>query len=170
MRSMFGPAVWSALVLASLMLPTTPAWSATLECERVDDNKISIDGLRSDWRDVTIEPEGAAADQKRVDIRLTNAGTGTLPVEVKRDDNGELWTAMRDQLLERYTNDPKTGGFGIYLVIWYGNRGNGCKSPPKELCIETPTTAMELQAALEANRPDSRFVVRVIDVAKPQEI
>jgi len=118
---------------------------------------------------ITIEPEGAAADQKRVDIRLTSAGTGTLPIEVKRDQNDELWTAMRDQLLERYTNDPKTGGYGIYLVIWHGKGGNGCKTPPKKLGIDTPTTAMELQAALEAIKPDPRFVVRVIDVSKPHD-
>lgn len=49
-------AVVSAVVLAPLLLLATPARSATLECERVDDNKISIDGLRSDWNDVTIEP------------------------------------------------------------------------------------------------------------------
>ena len=61
--------------------------------------------LRS--RGITIEPEGAAADQKRVDIRLTSAGIETLPIEVKRDENAELWTAMKDQLLELYANDPK---------------------------------------------------------------
>lgn len=119
-------------------------------------------------RSITIEPEGAAADQKRVDIRLTSAGTGTLPIEVKRDDNDELWTAMQDQLLERYTNDPITGGYGIYLVIWHGRDGNGCKSPPRELGIDKPTTATELWAALDTIKPDPCFVVRVIDVSKPQ--
>lgn len=120
-------------------------------------------------RGITSEPEGAAADLKQVDIRLTSAGTGTLPIEVKCDSNDELWTAMRDQLLERYTNDPNSGGYGIYLVIWHGKRGDGCKSPPKELGIDNPTTAMELQAALEAIKPDPRFVVRVIDVSKPHD-
>ena len=123
--------------------------------------------LRS--RGITIEPEGAAADQKRVDIRLTSAGIGTLPIEVKHDENAELWTAMKDQLLELYANDPNTGGYGIYLVIWHGMGGNGCKSPPKELGIDKPRTAMELQMALEAIKPDPRFVVRVIDVSKPHD-
>lgn len=120
-------------------------------------------------RGITIDPEGATADQKRVDIRLTSAGTGTLPIEVKRDDNDELWTAMQDQLLERYTNDPNTGGYGVYLVIWHGKGGNGCKTPPKESGIDTPTTAMELLAALEAIKPSPLFVVRVIDVSKPHD-
>lgn len=120
-------------------------------------------------RDITIEPEGAAADQKRADIRMTSAAVGTLPIEVKRDDNGELWTAMNDQLLPRYANDPKTGGYGIYLVFWYGKAGNGCTSPPKEFGIGAPTTAPELQAALETRKPDPRFIVRVIDVSKPHD-
>lgn len=120
-------------------------------------------------RGITIEPEASAADQKRVDIRLTHAGTGTLPIEIKRDENTDLWTAMKDQLLERYANDPKTGGYGIYLVIWHGDHGNGCKPPPKKLAIDKPITATELQTALEAIKPDPRFVVRVIDVSKPNE-
>ena len=120
-------------------------------------------------RAITIEPESAAADNKRVDIRLTSAGVGTLPIEVKRDDNTEMWTAMRDQLLVRYANDPNTGGYGIYLVIWHGKGGNGCKPPPKELGIDKPTSAIELQTALEGLKPDARFVVRAIDVSKPHE-
>jgi hypothetical protein len=118
---------------------------------------------------ITIEPEAAAADQKRVDIRLTHADTGTLPIEVKRDDNAELWTAMQDQLMELYTNDRKTGGYGIYLVLWHGNRGRGCQTPPKRLGIDKPTTALELLAALEAIKPSLRLVVRVIDVSKPHD-
>lgn len=118
-------------------------------------------------RSITIEPEGAAADQKQVDIRLTHAGTGTLPIEIKRDDSDDLWTAMPNQLMERYANDPKTGGYGIYLVIWFGDQGNGCKSPFKELGIDKPTTPLELRAALEAIKPNPRFIVRVIDVSKP---
>jgi hypothetical protein len=120
-------------------------------------------------RDITIEPEAAAADQKRVDIRLTHAGTSTLPIEVKRDDNAGLWTAIQNQLQEFYANDPKTGGYGIYLVIWYGKGGKGCKTPPKSLAIGTPTTATELQAALEDIKPSQLFIVRVIDVSKPHD-
>ena len=118
-------------------------------------------------RGITREPEGAAADQKRVDIRLTCVRIGTLPIEIKRDDNAELWTAMTDQLLGLYANDPRTGGYGIYLVLWHGKDGNGCNSPPKELGINKPQTPMELQAALDKLKPDTRFVVRVIDVSKP---
>jgi hypothetical protein len=97
MRSMFGSVVWSALVLATLMLPTTPVLGATLECERVDDNKISIDGIRSDWNGVTIEPllgkailKGRSQWQGKPDLegklRCAHDGKGTyLLLEVNDD-------------------------------------------------------------------------------------
>ena len=31
-----------------------------------------------------------------------------------------LWTAVRNQLLAKYARDPSADGFGIYLVIWFG--------------------------------------------------
>ncbi len=116
---------------------------------------------------ITVEPEAAAADEKRVDMRLTHATTGTMPVEIKRDDNAEIWTAMQDQLLERYANDPATSGYGIYLVLWHGDKGNGCYPPPKALGILKPKSALELQDALDQTKPSQHFVVRVIDVSKP---
>jgi hypothetical protein len=122
-----------------------------------------------DSKKIMIEPEGSAADQKRVDIRLMRAGLGTLPIEIKRDDNADLWTAMRDQLSKRYANDPKTGGYGIYLVVWYGKQGNGCTHPPEDLDIAPPITARDLREALEAIKPDARFAVRVVDVSKPHD-
>ena len=118
---------------------------------------------------VSIEPEAAAADEKRVDIRLTKFKLGTLPIEVKRDDHDELWTAMNDQLVARYANDPKTEGYGIFLVLWFGDKGNGCKKAPKYMGIETPKTAKELQVALEANVPNRLIRVCVIDVSKPHD-
>lgn len=118
-------------------------------------------------RGITVEPEAAAADLKRVDIRLTSTDVGTLPIEVKRDEHNDLWTAMPDQLLKLYANDPKAKGHAIYLVIWFGKDGNGCTAPPEPLGIEKPKTADELQIALEAIKPDPRFSVRVIDVSKP---
>lgn len=118
-------------------------------------------------RGITIEPEASAADQKRVDIRMTKAVIGTLPIEVKRDDNDELWTAMDEQLLARYANDPATQGFGIYLVIWHGENGNGCKTPPQDLDIPAPKDACELRMALEKIKPSDQFAVHVVDASKP---
>ncbi len=112
---------------------------------------------------ITIEPEAAAAVQKRVDIRLTKFDVGTLPIEVKLDNSRDLWTAMDDQLVVKYTNDLKTDGYGIYLVFWFGDKGIGCKSPPKDFGISKPKTAREL----ESIAPSNKIRICVIGVRKP---
>jgi hypothetical protein len=118
-------------------------------------------------RRITIEPEAAAVSQGRVDIRLTLAGCGTLPIEFKRDDNTELWTSMEAQLASHYAIDPQTGGHGIYVILWHGTKGNGCSAPPREMSIETPKSADELRSALEKINPSAYFSIRVIDVSPP---
>jgi len=81
----------------SLVCLATPARGATLECERVDDNAISIDGLRGDWSNVTVEPllgkavlEGKSRWQGKPDlegkVRCAHDSKGTyLLVEVNDD-------------------------------------------------------------------------------------
>jgi len=54
-RSAVCSAVCAAVVPATLLVLTIPARGSTLECQRVDNNAISIDGLRSDWNNVTME-------------------------------------------------------------------------------------------------------------------
>lgn len=129
-------------------------------------------GVILDWlrpmlepRGITAEPEAHAAGEKRVDIRTTVCGIGTLPTEMKRDSNAEIWTGMEDQLVARYTNDPKTEGHGIFVVFWFGN--GKVAAPPKELGIPKPQTPQELIAALEAIKPDPRIEVRILDVSQP---
>lgn len=115
-------------------------------------------------RGITIEPEASAADEKRVDIRLTHASVGTLPVELKRNDNAELWTAMSVQL-PQYTNDASTGGYAIYLALWFGKDGNRCTSSPAG--VAKPSTSIELKASLEALVTEPKVAVMVLDVSKP---
>jgi Carbohydrate family 9 binding domain-like len=54
-RSTVRSAVFAALVPATLLLVAVPARGSTLECHRVEDNAISVDGLRNDWSSITIE-------------------------------------------------------------------------------------------------------------------
>lgn len=72
---------------------------------------------------VTVEPEAAAADQKRMDLKLSFAERAgkvlSLPVEVKKDNHAQLWTACRDQLQRLYAIDPRADGHGVYLVLWF---------------------------------------------------
>ena len=43
-----------------------------------------------------------------------------MPVEIKKNSHPDLWRACRTQLVEKYTRDQATDGFGIYLVFWFG--------------------------------------------------
>ncbi len=118
-------------------------------------------------RDITAEPEACAANDKRVDIRLTSRDIGTLPIEIKRDENPEVWSGMEEQLVRLYANDPNTHGRGVFLVFWFGD-GN-LAGPPKKLGISKPKTADELQKALERIKPNRCIEVRVMDVSKPND-
>ena len=83
------------------------------------------DALLSDLRlllpsDVDAQPEGQYANDRRSDIRVAHASAFHVPVEIKKNGHPDLWSGMHDQLIEGYASDPETGGFGIYLVFWFG--------------------------------------------------
>ena len=72
-------------------------------------------------KEADAQPEGQYVSDKRSDIRVDVACGGfQVPVEIKKDGNPTLWSALRNQLLERYTRDPATHGYGVYLVFWFG--------------------------------------------------
>ena len=106
-----------------------------------------LERLRSHLRPLNViaEPEGHFADDKRADIKVL-AGPLTLPVEIKRHYNPELWTAPRDQLQKRYARDPGSHGHGIYLVLWFGLAQRSIPAPPNNL--RHPTSPRELESAL----------------------
>ena len=60
-----------------------------------------------------------------------------LPIEIKRDDHSEIWTAAEEQLIKQYSRDPASEGNGIYLAFWLD--GKGIKNPPKG--IKKPTSS-----------------------------
>ena len=68
---------------------------------------------------VRAEPEGRYADAKRADIKVLGADAA-VPVEIKKSTHRELWTAMRSQLMAKYATDTQAEGYGIYLVLWFG--------------------------------------------------
>ena len=82
------------------------------------------DALLSDLRQllpggVDAQPEGHYARDKRADIRVSFNGSA-IPVEIKKDSHRKLWSAVADQLVQKYTIDPESSGFGMYLVLWFG--------------------------------------------------
>ncbi|HZH77965.1 MAG TPA: hypothetical protein VEY88_18200, partial [Archangium sp.] len=72
-------------------------------------------------REVEVRPTLPSRTGERVDLWVDAiAGQDRISVliEVKIADHGELWTAMRDQLVRRYLSENHLR-YGIYLVGWY---------------------------------------------------
>ena len=117
--------------------------------------------------DMVAEPEVRYADDKRADIAVYCRNM-KLPIEIKRDDHAEVWSALENQLQKRYTRDPASEGNGIYLVFWFD--GKGMKSPPKG--IKRPTNADEFSNALKRVAPEASsglIDVVVVDASVPVE-
>ena len=114
--------------------------------------------------EVDAAPEGSYAAGRRADIRVSR-GAFNVPVEIKKNSHIDLWRALRSQLIGRYTTDPATGGYGIFLVLWFGN--DVTKPPPDG---NRPATPEELQRRLarDLTPVEARKVtVVVMDVTKP---
>ena len=115
------------------------------------------------------QPEGQHAGNRRSDIRLSCSGFN-VPVEIKKNSHPALWRAARDQLVAKYTSDPATGGYGIFVVLWFGD----AEKTPLDETGKRPRSPEELQRRLEARiarqlAPEQarKIAVRVIDVTKP---
>lgn len=67
------------------------------------------------------QPEGQYVNDKRTDIRVSYEGFH-VPIEIKKNGNRGLLSSLKSQLIDLYTRDPATGGYGIYLVLWFGKK------------------------------------------------
>jgi hypothetical protein len=116
---------------------------------------------------VHVVPERRAADDKRADLRIefTTAGQYlAVPIEIKKENNTNVWLAWRDQLQALYANDPAADGHGIYLVLWFNHKP---RSSPEG---ERPTSAKDLEQRVTDRIPYSeqaRLVVRAMDLSMP---
>ncbi len=111
-------------------------------------------------------PEGRYADEKRSDIRVSSSGFN-VPVEIKKSTHRKLWSAVRDQLIAKYARDPGARGYGIYLVLWFGNEPGPCQMPESG---PRPRSAAELEERLRGTLTpeEARLIsVCVVDVARP---
>ena len=130
------------------------------------------DALLSDLRhclpdELDAQPEGQYANDKRADIRIS-CRDFQIPVEIKKNSHPKLWSALRDQLIAQYTRDPATDGYGIYLVLWFGE-ADGHRTPPPP-CGVRPAGPEALRARLEealTPREARKISVCVIDVSAP---
>ena len=109
-------------------------------------------------------PEGRYAADKRADIRTSFAGFN-VPIEMKKNGHPKLWSSLRSQLIDQYTTDPETSGYGIYLVLWFG--ANQTRRPPYSRRPNTPhELGQQLQKELTTDET-RKIAVIVIDVTKP---
>ena len=114
-------------------------------------------------------PEAPAPGSRRSDITLY-CRDFKVPIEAKKQSHKALWHAARDQLVAKYTIDPATDGYGIYLVFWFG----GQEKTPLDETGTRPDSPEELRQRLEnclaRQLPPQqlrKIAVRVIDVSKP---
>ena len=128
------------------------------------------DALLSDLRarlvalHVDAQPEGHYADDKQSDIRVSH-GECNVPVEIKKSGHRDLWSAIGTQLIAKYTRDPGAGGYGIYLVFWFG--AERCQPPARGA---RPKNPVELEVRLRdtLSAEEARLIsICVVDVSKP---
>ena len=123
-------------------------------------------GIRLRPLGINVVREGSHAMNTRSDIQFLAKGFN-VPLKVKRSSNRDLWSAIRSQLISKYTPEPGAGGYGIYLVFWFGNEPAPCQMPESGT---RPKSAAELEQRLrETLSPEEARLISVcvIDVARP---
>ncbi len=114
--------------------------------------------------DIDAAPEGHHAEDARSDIITTFHGTA-VPVEIKKTGSADLWRAIKDQLTAKYARDPRSGGYGIYLVLWFGPVKT---IPPVSSRPDSPDMLrQQLTEVLEPKQRRTLSIV-VVDVSAPR--
>ena len=114
---------------------------------------------------VRLDSEVRYAGDKRADLRVSFRDFA-VPVETKMSSSRDLWTGVTDQLIPRYTRDPRSDGYGIYVVFWHGPEHAKRPTPTGK----PPRTPDELQDRLRdqlAGNAQRKVRVIVLDVSPP---
>ena len=124
--------------------------------------------LRSELPEgVGIESEAVYAGRTNADMQITASWSDfAVPVEAKLSSSRDLWTAITDQLIPRYTRDPRSDGYGVYVVFWHGPEHARRRTPAGK----PPDTPDELQDRLTqqlAVDVQRKISVIVLDVSPP---
>ena len=114
---------------------------------------------------VDAQPEGHQAEDARSDIIAVH-GTHAVVVEIKKTDSKDLWRAMNDQLIAKYMRDPRSGGYGIYLVLWFGSE-HVRRSPPSGTRPKTPKELVNGLSGALTQQQRRTVTVIVVDVSAP---
>lgn len=115
---------------------------------------------------ISSDNESDVFNDKRVDIRVSYKNLYSIPIEIKGEWHPELWSAIQDQLVKKYTQSPACDGYGIYLVLWVG----GSEQPTPKDGGKKAVSPVELQNRLTATMPQDskgKISVVVLDVSWP---
>ena len=118
--------------------------------------------------DIDAQKEGRYPNDKRSDIRVSYGQRFNVPVEIKKSCHRDLWSAIRRQLIPKYTGDLGADGYGIYIVFWFGNTDH-CRPTPGEKV--PPKSASQLEEHLRdtlSEKEKRKISICVIDVARPE--
>ncbi|QKI88957.1 NACHT domain-containing protein [Thiomicrorhabdus xiamenensis] len=112
-----------------------------------------------------VEPEGHMHNDKRADINILSSDM-KLPIEIKRQQHNDLWTACYNQLDRLYTIHPESQGHGIYLVFWFGdtNKYRIPKPPQKDIVITSAELLEEELTKIQSSTDNHRLKTVMIDV------
>ena len=115
--------------------------------------------------EVDAQPEGHHAEDARSDIIAVH-GVHAVVVEVKKTDSPDLWSAMTGQLIAKYVRDPRSGGYGIFLVLWYG-AGHLKKPASIGTRPQSPHELGHMLEGLLTHEQRRTIKVVVVDVSAP---
>lgn len=113
---------------------------------------------------ISAEPEGRYADEKRADIKVSFLPY-QIPIEIKRETHADLWKAIPNQLIAKYSREMSSDGYGIYLVFWFNGQ---FKAAPTDGGAK-PVTPQELQQRLASTVPEhlrNKIAILVVDCSK----
>lgn len=115
---------------------------------------------------VECSPEAQYVSNKRADIRASFSNKFSVPMEFKCDWNPDLWTGLREQLINKYSIEKNANGHGIYVVLWFGKHSR--ENIPKRLDYspppQTPKQIEEYLLSLLNPEEKQRILVRVINL------
>lgn len=116
---------------------------------------------------VQLEKESYAAHDTRADLRAS-AVVGderiVVPIEIKKDNNRDVFTAWRDQLVDRYAQDPYADHTGMYIVLWFGK---GTRMSPKGKRIADADAMLDALKQVGAAEQVERVRFVVLNLAQP---
>lgn len=115
--------------------------------------------------DLLVDKEMVAANSKRADLRVSAVIDGkpvVLPVEIKKDNHRELYTAWRDQLARLYATDPNADHTGLYLVLWFNRK---TRSTARGKCPASPVELLQHLNGLLGEDATGRMNFFVLDLS-----